>query len=69
MFLVHIQVVFPIAFDASVHAIREATRDGAPPIDLLDGEQLADKLKELGLGIKTDMVENVTVLEDWFKNI
>jgi len=33
-------------------AIREATRDGAPPIDLVDGDQFADKLKELGLGLK-----------------
>jgi restriction system protein len=27
----------------------EATRDGAPPIDLVDGEQLMDKLKDLRL--------------------
>jgi len=47
-------------------AVREATRDGAPPIDLIDGDQLADKLKELGLGIKTQVVEQVTVDEDWF---
>ena len=26
-------------------AVREATRDGAPEIDLIDGEQLIDKLK------------------------
>lgn len=50
-------------------AIREATRDGAPPIDLIDGDQLADKLKELCLGIKTEMVENVDVDIPWFKNI
>lgn len=50
-------------------AIREATRDGAPPIDLIDGDQLADKLKELRLGIKTEMVENVDVDIPWFKNI
>jgi len=50
-------------------AIQEATRDDAPPVDLLDGEQLADKLKELGLGVKTEMVENVNVEEDWFINI
>ena len=31
-------------------AIKEATRDGAPPIDLIDGELLCDKLKELKLG-------------------
>lgn len=46
-------------------AVKEATRDGAPPIDLIDGEQLADKLKELGLGIKSQFVENVTLDEDW----
>jgi len=50
-------------------ATREATRDGAPPIDLIDGDQLADKLKELGLGIQTELVESVDVNEDWFKNI
>jgi len=50
-------------------AVLEATRDGAPPIDLVDGDQLADKLKELGLGIKKDLVEKVTVDENWFKSI
>jgi len=30
-------------------AIKEATRDGAPPIDLIDGELLCDKLKEFKL--------------------
>lgn len=47
-------------------AVREATRDGAPPIDLIDGDQLADKLKELDLGIETRVVEQVTVSEEWF---
>lgn len=50
-------------------AMLEATRDGAPPIDLIDGDQLADKLKELRLGIKTEMVESVDIDADWFKNI
>ena len=52
-------------------AIKEATRDGAPPIDLVDGDQLADKLKELGLGIKveTEIVEKVSVDEQWFLQI
>jgi len=50
-------------------AMREATRDGAPPIDLIDGDQLADKLKELRLGIEMEMVETIEVDEDWFKNI
>ena len=53
----------------SKEAIREATRDGAPPIDLLDGDALANKLKELGLGIKVKMVEEVLVDDEWFKYI
>ncbi|MDZ4859204.1 MAG: restriction endonuclease [Candidatus Hydrogenedentes bacterium] len=50
-------------------AIKEATRDGAPPIDLVDGEQLAEKLKELGLGVKTELVETAIVETDWFANL
>jgi restriction system protein len=53
----------------SREAVKEATRDGAPPIDLLDGDQLADKLKELGLGIRVEMVEHVTIDADWFRGI
>lgn len=50
-------------------AIKEATRDGAPPIDLVDGDELADKLKEMSLGVTTEMVEHVVVDEDWFAQI
>lgn len=50
-------------------AIKEATRDGAPPIDLVDGEHLAEKLKEFGLGIKTEMIEKITVDKQWFRNL
>jgi restriction system protein len=50
-------------------AIREATRDGAPPIDLVDGDALADKLKEFGLGVGVRMVEEVTVDGDWFRRL
>lgn len=52
-------------------ATREATRDGAPAIDLIDGDQLLDKLKELGLGVKTEKVEveKVTVDRDWILSI
>ena len=49
--------------------LKEATRDGAPPIDLVDGEHLAEKLKEFGLGIKTEMIEKVTVDKQWFRNL
>ncbi len=51
------------------NAVKEATRDGAPPIDLVDGDQLADKLKELGLGVKTEIVEKVSVDAEWFHQI
>jgi restriction system protein len=47
----------------------EATRDGAPPIDLIDGDLLADKLKELSLGVRTRQVEQVEVDRDWFTSI
>lgn len=50
-------------------AIKEATRDGAPPIDLIDGEHLAEKLKELQLGVKTEMVEKVTIDKTWFESL
>lgn len=35
----------------SVEARREATRDGAPPIELIDGEKLIDMLEKLELGL------------------
>lgn len=50
-------------------AIKEATRDGAPPIDLIDGEQLVQRLKELGLGVRIIMIESVEVDTDWFTKI
>lgn len=52
-------------------ALREATRDGAPAIDLIDGDQLIDKLKELGLGVKTEVVqvEKVKVNTEWLLSI
>ncbi len=50
-------------------AILEATRDGAPPIDLIDREQLIDKLKDLRLGVATKQVEVVEVNSEWFAAI
>ena len=50
-------------------AVREATRDGAPPIDLVDGDELAEKLKEMELGVETEVVEEVKVDEQWFEQI
>lgn len=53
----------------SPDARREATRDGAPPIDLIDGEALCEKLKELSLGVETRMVPQVTINPEWFSQI
>ncbi len=50
-------------------AILEATRDGAPPIDLIDREQLIDKLKDLRLGVASKQVEVVEVNSEWFAAI
>ena len=47
-------------------AKREATRDGAPAIDLIDGDQLCDLLRQLKLGVKTELVEQMSVDNDWF---
>jgi len=49
-------------------AKKEAARDGAPPIDLIDGNELAEKLKELKIGIEIELVEKVTIKKDWLKN-
>jgi restriction system protein len=50
-------------------AKREASRDGAPPIDLMDGNDLAEKLKELRIGVEVKMVEEINIRKDWFKTI
>ncbi|MEO8024704.1 restriction endonuclease [Polaromonas sp.] len=49
----------------------EAQRDGAPPIDLIDGEALAEKLKELRIGVhvKEKIVEEVVIDESYFQGI
>jgi restriction system protein len=48
-------------------AKREATRDGAPQVELIDGEQLCELLKNLNLGLKTEMVEHVSVIPEAFR--
>ncbi len=50
-------------------ARKEAQRDGAIPLDLIDGDQLVDMLKELELGVETEKIEKVIVNKDWFKNL
>ena len=50
-------------------AAREAVRDGAPAIDLIDGMDLCDLLKDLRLGIATETVEEVNVKADFFASV
>lgn len=54
----------------TAEAKREATRDGAPPIDLIDGERLCDLLKTHKLGVRTvtRTVEDIEVDADFFAN-
>jgi restriction system protein len=53
----------------SPDARREATRDGAPPIDLIDGESLCEKLRDLSLGVETKLVPIVSIKSDWFDQV
>jgi restriction system protein len=52
-------------------AKREATRDGAPPIDLIDGERLCDLLKEHELGVETRsrVIEEVRIQPEFFSEL
>jgi restriction system protein len=53
----------------TAEAKKEATRDGAPAIDLIDGDLLCDLLKNLKLGVATRIVEEVSINPEWFSNI
>ena len=46
-------------------ARQEAMRDGAPPIDLIDGLALTDNLRDLSLGVK----EIIVVDDAWFDEL
>lgn len=52
-------------------ARKEATRDGAPAIDLIDGEALCNLLKDLKLGVDVREIrtEEITVNEIFFEKI
>ena len=47
----------------TAEARKEATRDGAPAIDLVDGEALCDLLREHRIGVRVEMVPQVTLDE------
>ena len=48
-------------------AKREAVQDGAPTIDLIDGDALCDLLKNLNLGVETKMIEEISINEGFFE--
>lgn len=50
-------------------AKEEAKRDGATPIDLIDGEDFMEKLRDLELGVETEMVEKVSIDREWLQSI
>ncbi len=47
-------------------ARQEATRDGSTPIDLVDGLELVEKMRELNLGVK--VTEDIEIDDSWFEN-
>lgn len=49
----------------------ESKRDGAPPIDLIDGDRLCELLKENSLGVTTTTrtVEDVTIESEFFQSL
>jgi restriction system protein len=46
----------------------EATRDGAPPVELIDGDRLCDLLREfrLGVEVRERIEQDVTVKSGFF---
>lgn len=50
-------------------AREESSRDGAPPVELIDGDDLCDLLKEYELGVRTQIrqVEDIELIPDFFK--
>jgi restriction system protein len=50
-------------------ATAEASREGARPIDLIDGGAFAEMLKHYGLGVTVTTVEQVDVDRDWYSRL
>ena len=50
-------------------AEREAVRDGATAIDLIDGVELCDQLKKLELGVVSKVLEEIHVRREFFEGL
>jgi len=53
----------------TAEAKKEAIRDGVPPLDLIDGDDLIERLRALGLGVTEKIVIDYDVNEEWFMKI
>ena len=49
----------------------EAVRDGAPPVDLIDGDELCDLLREYEIGVRVQVrtVKDITVDQSFFDDM
>ena len=61
------QLIFLLVGGKDLWSIED--RDGAPAIDLIDGDQLCELLKSLKLGVRTELVERVVVDGEWFARV
>ena len=63
------RAVFMTTGSFSRNAMKEARLETSSPMDLIDGEQLADRLRLLSLGVSTTSGKKVVIDREWFKNI
>ena len=49
----------------------EAVRDGAPPVDLIDGDELCELLcvYEIGVRVQVRTVEDITIDQGFFEDM
>ena len=50
-------------------AKKEASRDGAPQIDLFDGYEICELLKNLQLGVDVETQESIAIKSSWFQKL
>ena len=50
-------------------AKKEATRDGVPLIELFDGNDICNLMKDLRLGLDVETKECVTIKQSWFEQL
>jgi len=53
----------------TTEAKKEAIRDGAPALDLIDGDALIERLRDLRLGVTERIIKDYDVNEEWFMKL